>query len=328
MHNFTSPKNVQSTRTTPASTDAGMTLSDLFADPTTPTGGALQPLTQGPLIIDEFVTAAIPWIFVNYLMPLKATNQTTWESTDGDITVFLSATPYKDAHGVTQQHLPSGRIAREVLVYLVTSAMASGSPEIEISRTWRGFLRDMGIRYSHPNRLAVQKQLRAILNMTISISHQGTMPDGTNLTSRAYLVGSGEDLFFDRDGALDDAYRSVVVLSHEFFERIAAAPSPVHGVMHVLMSSWRKIVNENPHQALAGDVFWWLAGRMSRVRRETRIPWSSFMGHFGSTASHPPKFRSQFRAALAVAAREYFSPLGEDFDWSIYVTEYLSLIHI
>lgn len=322
MHNFTSPKNVQSTRTTPASTDAGMTLSDLFADPTTPTGGALQPLTQGPLIIDEFVTAAIPWIFVNYLMPLKATNQTTWESTDGDITVFLSATPYKDAHGVTQQHLPSGRIAREVLVYLVTSAMASGSPEIEISRTWRGFLRDMGIRYSHPNRLAVQKQLRAILNMTISISHQGTMPDGTNLTSRAYLVGSGEDLFFDRDGALDDAYRSVVVLSHEFFERIAAAPSPVHGVMHVLMSSWRKIVNENPHQALAGDVFWWLAGRMSRVRRETRIPWSSFMGHFGSTASHPPKFRSQFRAALAVAAREYFSPLGEDFDWSIYVTEY------
>lgn len=148
------------------------------------------------------------------------------------------------------------------------------------------------------------------------------MPDGTNLTSRAYLVGSGEDLFFDRDGALDDSYRSVVVLSHEFFERIAAAPSPVHGVMHVLMSSWRKIVNENPHQALAGDVFWWLAGRMSRVRRETRIPWSSFMGHFGSTASHPPKFRSQFRAALAVAAREYFSPLGEDFDWSIYVAEY------
>lgn len=298
------------------------TLSDILADHTAPTGGTLQPLNQGPLIIDEFVTAAIPWIFVNYLMPLKATNQTTWESTDGDITVFLSATPYKDAHGVTQQHLPSGRIAREVLVYLVTSAMASGSPEIEISRTWRGFLRDMGIRYSNPNRLAVQKQLRAILNMTISISHQGTMPDGTNLTSRAYLVGSGADLFFDRDGVLDDSYRSVVVLSREFFERIAAAPSPVHGVMHVLMSSWRKIINENPHQALAGDIFWWLAGRMSRVRREVRIPWASLMGQFGSTASQPPKFRSQFRAALAVAAREYFSPLGENFNHNVYVTEY------
>lgn len=318
MNNFTVPTNVQSTGNA-----AGFeTLSDILADHTAPTGGTLQPLNQGPLIIDEFVTAAIPWIFVNYLMPLKATNQTTWESTDGDITVFLSAAPYKDAHGITQQHLPSGRIAREVLVYLVTSAMASGSPEIEISRTWRGFLRDMGIRYSHPNRLAVQKQLRAILNMTISISHQGTMPDGTNLTSRAYLVGSGADLFFDRDGVLDDSYRSVVVLSREFFERIAAAPSPVHGVMHVLMSSWRKIINENPHQALAGDVFWWLAGRMSRVRRETRVPWASLMGQFGSTASQPPKFRSQFRAALAVAAREYFSPLGEDFDYSIYVSEY------
>lgn len=319
MTNFSVPAHPQSTRTTPASTDAGMTLSDVLA---APTGGTLQPLNQGPLIIDEFVTAAIPWIFVNYLMPLKATDQTTWESTDGDITVFLSATPYKDAHGVTQQHLPSGRIAREVMVYLVTSAMASGSPEIEISRTWRGFLRDMGIHYSHPNRLAVQKQLRAILNMTISISHQGTMPDGTNLTSRAYLVGSGEDLFFDRDGALDDSYRSVVVLSREFYERIAAAPSPVHGVMHVLMSSWRKIVNENPHQALAGDVFWWLAGRMSRIRRETRIPWTSLMSQFGSSARQITKFRAQFRAALSVATREYFAPLGEDFDSTVYVSEY------
>lgn len=318
MNNFSAPAHLKSTGNAAGSE----TLSDILANHTAPTGGTLLPLNQGPLIIDEFVTAAIPWIFVNYLMPLKATNQTTWESTDGDITVFLSATPYKDAHGVTQQHLPSGRIAREVLVYLVTSAMASGSPEIEISRTWRGFLRDMGIRYSNPNRLAVQKQLRAILNMTISISHQGTMPDGTNLTSRAYLVGSGSDLFFDRDGVLDDSYRSVVVLSREFFERIAAAPSPVHGVMHVLMSSWRKIINENPHQALAGDVFWWLAGRMSRVRRETRVPWASLMGQFGSTASQPPKFRSQFRAALAVAAREYFSPLGEDFDHNVYVTEY------
>lgn len=320
MHNFTVPTNVQSTGNA-----AGFeTLSDLFADSTATTGGTLhhrQNTTS--LAINDFTTVAIPWIFVNYQLPLMATKEILWERTDGDITVTLAATPYKDNNGVTQQHLPSGRIAREILIYLTTTALVNQSPVIKISDTWRGLLSDIGIEVSHDNMLAVQKQLRALLKMTIHISHQGTLPDGTNVsTSQSYLVGSSEKLFFNRDGLLDDKHQSVIRLSQEFYERIAAAPSPVHGAMLVLRDSWRKIIKENPHQALAGDVFWWLAGRMSRVRREARIPWSSPMAQFGSAATQATKFRSQFRAALAVAAREYFSPLGEDFDYSIYVSEY------
>lgn len=320
MNNFTVPTNVQSTGNA-----AGFeTLSDLFADPTATTGGTLQHRQNTTsLAINDFTTVAIPWIFVNYQLPLMATKEILWERTDGDITVTLAATPYKDNNGVTQQHLPSGRIAREILIYLTTTALINQSPVIKISDTWRGLLSDIGIEVSHDNMLAVQKQLRALLKMTIHISHQGTLPDGTNVsTSQSYLVGSSEKLFFNRDGLLDDKHQSVIRLSQEFYERIAAAPSPVHGAMLVLRDSWRKIIKENPHQALAGDVFWWLAGRMSRVRREARIPWSSPMAQFGSAATQATKFRSQFRAALAVAAREYFSPLGEDFDYSIYVSEY------
>lgn len=324
MTNFSVPAHPQSTRTTPTSTDAGMTLSDILADPTATTGGTLQHRQNTTsLAINDFTTVAIPWIFVNYQLPLMATKEILWERTDGDITVTLAATPYKDNNGVTQQHLPSGRIAREILIYLTTTALINQSPVIKISDTWRGLLSDIGIEVSHDNMLAVQKQLRALLKMTIHISHQGTLPDGTNVsTSQSYLVGSSEKLFFNRDGLLDDKHQSVIRLSQEFYERIAAAPSPVHGAMLVLRDSWRKIIKENPHQALAGDVFWWLAGRMSRVRREARIPWSSPMAQFGSAATQATKFRSQFRAALAVAAREYFSPLGEDFDYSIYVSEY------
>lgn len=320
MNNFTVPTNVQSTGNA-----AGFeTLSDLFADPTATTGGTLQHRQNTTsLAINDFTTVAIPWIFVNYQLPIMATKEILWERTDGDITVTLAATPYKDNNGVTQQHLPSGRIAREILIYLTTTALVNQSPVIKISDTWRGLLSDIGIEVSHDNMLAVQKQLRALLKMTIHISHQGTLPDGTNVsTSQSYLVGSSEKLFFNRDGLLDDKHQSVIRLSQEFYERIAATPSPVHGAMLVLRDSWRKIIKENPHQALAGDVFWWLAGRMSRVRRETRIPWDSPKGQFGSAATQATKFRSQFRAALAVAAREYFSPLGENFDYSIYVSEY------
>lgn len=319
MNNFSAPAHLKSTGTA-----AGFeTLSDILADHTAPTGGTLQhPHSTGPLVIDSYLTSTYPWIFVNYSLPLRATSETMWERSDGDVTVILAATPYEDADGTTQYHLPSGRIAREVIMYLVTSAMMSGSPTIEISRTWRGFLRDMGVPYSSANRRAVERQLRAILNMSVRISHRTANASGTNLSSRACLVGSGEDLVFDRDGVLDDAYRSVVILSDEFFDRIAAAPSPVHGTMRVLRDSWRQIVTENPHQALAGDVYLWLAGRMSRVRREARIPWADLAAQFGSSMSSERRWRQQFRSALSVATRAYFAPLGEDFDSSVYVGEY------
>lgn len=320
MNNFSAPAHLKST-----GTDAGFeTLSDILADPTAPTGGTLQHRqSTTSLALEDFTTVAIPWIFVNYQLPLMATREILWERTDGDITVILAATPYKDNDGVTQQHLPSGRIAREILIYLTTTALATQSPVIKISDTWRGLLSDIGIEASKDNLQAVQRQLRALLKMTIQISHQGTLPDGTNVsTSQSYLVGSSEKLFFNRDGLLDDKHQSVIRLSQEFYERIAATPSPVHGAMLVLRESWRKIINENPHQALAGDVFWWLAGRMSRIRRETRIPWTSLMGQFGSSARQITKFRAQFRAALSVATREYFAPLGTDFDSTVYVSEY------
>ena len=323
MVDFSVPARPQSTLTTPASTAAGMNLSDILAGHTAPTGGTLQhPHSTGPLVIDRYITSTYPWIFVNYSLPLRATSETMWERTDGDITVILAATPYEDADGNTQYHLPSGRIAREVLMYLVTSAVMSGSPTIEISRTWRGFLRDMGVPYSSANRRAVERQLRAILNMSVRVSHRAKSTTGTNLSSRACLVGSGEDLVFDRDGALDDAYRSVVILSKEFFDRIAAAPSPVHGTMRVLRDSWRQIVTENPHQALAGDVYLWLAGRMSRVRREVCIPWEDLSAQFGSSMSNERRWRQQFRSALSVATRAYFAPLGDGFDSTVYVGEY------
>lgn len=319
MNDFSVPTHLKSTGTAAEFE----TLSDLIADPTASAGGTLQqPHSTGPLVIDSYLTSTYPWIFVNYSLPLRATSETMWERTDGDVTVILAATPYEDADGTTQYHLPSGRIAREVIMYLVTSAMMSGSPTIEISRTWRGFLRDMGVPYSSANRRAVERQLRAILNMSVRVSHRATNGSGTNLSSRACLVGSGEDLVFDRDGVLDDAYRSVVILSDEFFDRIAAAPSPVHGTMRVLRDSWRQIVTENPHQALAGDVYLWLAGRMSRVRREVRIPWADLAAQFGSSMSNDRRWRQQFRSALSVATRAYFAPLGEGFDSSVYVGEY------
>lgn len=319
MPHFTVPTG---TKSTPGNV-AEATLSSIIAEHTAPTGGTLQhPETAGPLAFTEHTVAHYPWLFINHSLPYKRTAETSWVRTNGDISVLFTAPQKFDAHGDLEHGMiPYGRIGREVLMWLVSSALEANSRTIEISRTWRGFLRDLDIPYSGPNRAMVQNQLRAILDLSITIHHPGTLA-GRNFSTEKFMIGSGEKFTFDKDGLLDDAYRSVVVLSQEFFDRISADASPVEGSMKILIENWREITRKYPRSPMVGDAFLWLAGRMPRLRGEgTYLPWSTLAGQFGA-ATAERDFRKSFRTALRTAAGEYFAPLGPKFDVHTYIQEY------
>ena len=319
MPNFTVPTG---TKSTPGN-EAEATLSNIIAEHTAPTGGTLQhPQTAGPLAFTDHTVAHYPWLFINHSLPYKRTAETSWVRTNGDISVLFTAPKKFDANGDLEHGMiPYGRIGREVLMWLVSSALDANSRTIEISRTWRGFLRDLNIPYSGPNCAMVQNQLRAILDLSITIHHPGTLA-GRNFSTEKFMIGSGEKFTFDNDGLLDDAYRSVVVLSQEFFDRISADASPVEGSMKILIENWREITRKYPRSPMVGDAFLWLAGRMPRLRGEgTYLPWSTLAGQFGA-ATAERDFRKSFRTALRTAAGEYFAPLGPKFDVHTYITEY------
>lgn len=319
MPHFTVPTD---TKSTPGN-EAEATLSSIIAEHTAPTGGTLQhPQTAGPLAFTDHTVAHYPWLFINHSLPYKRTPETSWVRTNGDISVLFTAPQKFDAHGDLEHGMiPYGRIGREVLMWLVSSALEANSRTIEISRTWRGFLRDLDIPYSGPNRAMVQNQLRAILDLSITIHHPGTLA-GRNFSTEKFMIGSGEKFTFDKDGLLDDAYRSVVVLSQEFFDRISADASPVEGSMKILIENWREITRKYPRSPMVGDAFLWLAGRMPRLRGEgTYLPWSTLAGQFGA-ATAERDFRKSFRTALRTAAGEYFAPLGPKFDVHTYINEY------
>lgn len=319
MPHFTVPTD---TKSTPGN-EAEATLSNIIAEHTAPTGGTLQhPQTAGPLAFTDHTVAHYPWLFINHSLPYKRTPETSWVRTNGDISVLFTAPQKFDAHGDLEHGMiPYGRIGREVLMWLVSSALDANSRTIEISRTWRGFLRDLDIPYSGANRAMVQNQLRAILDLSITIHHPGTL-SGRNFSTEKFMIGSGEKFTFDEDGLLDDAYRSVVVLSQEFFDRISAEASPVEGSMKILIENWREITRKYPRSPMVGDAFLWLAGRMPRLRGEgTYLPWSALASQFGA-ATAERDFRKSFRTALRTAAGEYFAPLGPKFDVHTYINEY------
>ena len=319
MPHFTVPTGTKST----PGTEAEATLSSIIAEHTAPTGGTLQhPKNAGPLAFTDHTVAHYPWLFINHSLPYKRTSETSWVRTNGDISVLFTAPQKFNAHGDLEHGMiPYGRIGREVLMWLVSSALEAGKRTIEISRTWRGFLRDLDIPYSAANRAMVQNQLRAILDLSITIHHPGTLA-GRNFSTEKFMIGSGEKFTFDKDGLLDDAYRSVVVLSQEFFDRISAEASPVEGSMKILIENWREITRKYPRSPMVGDAFLWLAGRMPRLRGEgAYLPWSALASQFGA-ATAERDFRKSFRNALRTAAGEYFAPLGPKFDVHTYITEY------
>ena len=319
MAHFTVPTG---TKSTPGN-EAEATLSSIIAEHTAPTGGTLQhPETAGPLAFTDHTVAHYPWLFINHSLPYKRTPETSWVRTNGDISVLFTAPQKFNAHGDLEHGMiPYGRIGREVLMWLVSSALDANSRTIEISRTWRGFLRDLDIPYSAANRAMVQNQLRAILDLSITIHHPGTLA-GRNFSTEKFMIGSGEKFTFDKDGLLDDAYRSVVVLSQEFFDRISAESSPVEGSMRILIENWREITRKYPRSPMVGDAFLWLAGRMPRLRGEgAYLPWSALASQFGA-ATAERDFRKSFRNALRTAAGEYFAPLGPKFDVHTYIEEY------
>ena len=300
------------------------TLSQIKAHYTAPAGGTLQSTpSMAPLHLDQQDNAHYPLLFINHSLPYRRIEQTSWLRKNGDISVLFTAPEKFNAHGEVESGLiPYGRIAREVLMYLVSSAIESGSRTIVISRTWRGFLRDIGIPYSSDNRAMVQMQLRALLDLSLSIYHPGTL-SGRNFSTEKFMIGSGEEFTFDQDGLLDDSYRSVVILSQEFYDRITAELSPVEGSVKVLIDCWRDVTHKYPHSPMVSDVYLWLACRFPRLHGEgTGLPWPTLHEQFGSAISSERDFRKTFRRSLRLAAKEYFAPLGEDFDVHTYITEF------
>lgn len=299
------------------------TLSQIKAHYTAPAGGTLQSThSTAPLHLDQQDNAHYPLLFINHSLPYRRIEQTSWLRKNGDISVLFTAPEKFNAHGDVEPGLiPYGRIAREVLMYLVSSAIEAGSRTIVISRTWRGFLRDIGIPYSSDNRAMVQMQLRALLDLSLSIYHPGTLA-GRNFSTEKFMIGSGEEFTFDQDGLLDDSYRSVVILSQEFYDRITAELSPVEGSVKVLIDCWRDVTRKYPRSPMVSDVYLWLACRFPRLHGDgTGLSWRTLHEQFGSVISERD-FRKTFRQALRLAAEEYFAPLGEGFDVHTYINEY------
>lgn len=232
-----------------------------------------------------------------FSLPSAPTPATTWTRTNGNrIFTLRPGTVIDPLTGDQTERLPSGKIARIVLMWLCTAAVHAQSPEIEISTSLKGFMRDLGIAWDSKSAHLAVEQLRRILATSIDLHHIEELDSGRKkIHSYHVRIGAESSLSFAADGALDER-ESRLVLSQEFFDRVVK-----HFPVPTSKKTWRALV-ESTRSPLTLDMFLWLSWRLHTNERRAisspvRITWAQLAEQFGSEGAEY-KFRERVIKSL------------------------------
>lgn len=264
-------------------------------------------------------TGAYPRELCQFGLPLRPTDQTIWQRTNGNKEYAVTAgTFFKGTGGSRQayQELPSGKYARAALFYIFTLARLSGREEIPLGRTALGFLRQTGITKTGIAHREAQRQMMLVARANFTIHHRDVAPhedmgdtevedfEGGQLSEsgRLWLPGDGS-VFGDKDAPITSHIKLT-----PYFRRMVegAVPIPRDAWVHLMKGS---------KSAMPLDVYVWLCARLWGMEKETRVTWEQLRGQFGS-ASTMKDFRRTFRQSVEVVQEVWPESKGYFFEVS------------
>lgn len=131
-------------------------------------------------------------------LPYRPIESNLWVRENGRNRTAITAGAITNPDGTVESFIPSGKLARAALLYLTTEAKKTGSPRIDLSKSYRGFLKDLGLKWDSKTAKNAEKQLRAVLSMTINVSITEHRENGdTKITEYDLMVGRGREIVFD-----------------------------------------------------------------------------------------------------------------------------------
>jgi hypothetical protein len=183
------------------------------------------------------------------------------------------------------QAVPYGPKARLLFFYLCNEAVRNNCPEIQISETLTGFIRDLGFEARGGGRGTIKpfrQQLDNILACEMAISYA----DGEGYSEATFRRPVEKyQLWIPRDDRQQTLWRSTVTLSPQFFESLARHRLPID--IRAL-----RAVSQSSRQM---DLIVWLTYRSRSIERPTVIGWEQLQGQFSQTRGSLRSFKQQFR---------------------------------
>src|ERR1700678_20251 len=181
-------------------------------------------------------------------------NVRKWERANGLVNLLLAAGQafHPDTRRFVDVGLPFGPKPRLVLYHLNAEALRTQSPIIELEDSLTAFVkRTLGLDAGGRNIRTVKDQLSRLSASDFRI---GTTKDDRSLTIKGTIV-EGFELWTPRDAKQRVLWPSTIQFSTRYFESLMKHAVPLNEIAVARLS----------HNAMALDIYTWLAQRLHRV---------------------------------------------------------------
>jgi len=235
-------------------------------------------------------------VFCQTALPYRHVDDRIWERTNGFVSLSVEAG--RAFHPERQEWvnlpLPFGPKARLIMIHLDTEAKRKQSPMIELEDSMTAFVKKLQGR--SPN----GPELRKFKNQASAIAgalFRFAAARGDRTFQIDAKVVTGFELWYPKDERQKTLWPSFVRLSDEYYSTL---------VNHAVPLDHRAIMAIQ-HNALALDIYKWLAQRLCRVpaKAPAFIPWPIVQMQFGQGYTRLRAFRAIFLKTLKEVLTQY-----------------------
>lgn len=212
-----------------------------------------------------------------------------FERTQGRMGLVVTAGKLRAPDGQRhQQPVPYGPKARLLLAHLTTEAILNKSPEIELSDTLTGFLRDLGF----PATGGAAGTLRAFkvqLNALFACHMEVSSWDGIKATTLKAEPFDSVEVFFSENPDQKSLWASKIRFSDKMFAGLLKHAIPMDiRALRAFQGSSRKL-----------DLLYWFGYRLHGIKAPLTVSFKALSEQFGDGFGREIDFKRQFAKDLS-----------------------------
>lgn len=236
-------------------------------------------------------------LFCQTVLPYRDPGQVrTWERAQGDTRLYLEAGRIYDQNTDSPKPvgLPFGPAARLIMCHLNTEALRRGSPAIEVEGSMTAFVRRL--QGFEPNGHEIRRFKDQAARLSAALIRMVLVRDAGAFQINATIIDKFE-LWKDKSAEGQGTFPSVIYLSPQYFESLQSHAVPLD----------ERAIAAIAHNAMALDVYCWMAQRLHRVdpKRGQFLAWANLHEQFGQGYIRVRDFRRAFLNVLTMVKAQY-----------------------
>lgn len=268
-------------------------------------------ITKGSSIKDAMFQHSV---LCQAFLPYRDPKSNFYERTQGKATLVLESGSVLDnkTGKYINNGLPFGARARLILAYANTQAIKTKSPVVSLESCLHTFLKQMGWSTDGRTRKQVEAQIKKILGTQMKVGFVDYQEKGTRVKSSTLQLISDYDLWYSNANEQDALFPSYLKFSNDYF----------HSLMEHAIPLDERALAALSHNAMAIDIYCWLAQRLHRVpeHKPQFVSWQNLKEQFGHGYKTMKKFKEQFRKRLVLARSQYIGArIEEDLNKGFYL---------